>query len=399
MRRSVLGLVIVPVLIGTFPHVAAAQPSSSNWPMRYGGVDPVADLHGAEADALKALSDAMTRRGAPPCRSSSKLVAAARAHAQQLLHASTTSGRINVRVVRREVLRAGGVDAVVIPWAEAFSGDPDLSTHEDRLGQRFGKRPPTHCGVGLATGNHRQVLVVIGVRRHLSLDPFPARLARGDRVRLQGRLTSGYRAPSVLVTTPQGDVIENQTLRRSGSFGAWLGFNVPGRYTVEVMASGPQGPEIVALFPVFVDEEPVGEVEGALLSTPSTTRREGTPAAQLLSLLNQERLRAGLDPLELDEQLSRVATDHCRDMVRQGYFGHVSPTGVDLTARLRRAGVTTLRAAENLARSTTPQRAHAQLMESPSHRANLLDPDLTHVGLGVAERDGELLVTEIFVAW
>jgi uncharacterized protein YkwD len=86
-------------------------------------------------------------------------------------------------------------------------------------------------------------------------------------------------------------------------------------------------------------------------------------------------------------------------MVRLGYFGHVSPSGRDLTSRLRQAGYTTHRAAENLARSSTPQRAHAQLMESPSHRANILDPALTHVGIGVAEREGELLVTQIYVAW
>lgn len=341
----------------------------------------------------------MARRGASPCRSSTKLVRAARTHAKQLLEASTGSGRINVSIVRREVLRAGNVDPVVIPWAEAFTDSLDLEARQERLGKRFGKRPPTHCGVGMASAAGRKVMVVVGVRRHLSLQPFPAQLARGARVRLQGQLVKGYRAPSVLVTTPHGEVVEQQTLRRSGSFGSWLGFPIPGRYTVEVMATGPQGPEIVALFPVFVDFTPPNDPVESLQSTAGNEGHPETPATLLLRLLNQERRRSGLDLLEHDEHLSRLATDHCRDMVRQSYFGHLSPSGRDLTARLRQSGVTTNHAAENLARSNTAQRAHAQLMESPSHRANLLDPDLTHVGIGVAEGERELLVTQIFVTW
>ena len=86
-------------------------------------------------------------------------------------------------------------------------------------------------------------------------------------------------------------------------------------------------------------------------------------------------------------------------MLTRDYFGHISPSGTDLTERLRAGGFVVLRAAENLARSTTPSRAHQTLMESPSHRANILDPSLTHVGIGVARQNGELVVTQIFVAF
>jgi len=88
-------------------------------------------------------------------------------------------------------------------------------------------------------------------------------------------------------------------------------------------------------------------------------------------------------------------------MVVRGYFGHVSPTGQDVTARLAAEGVYTQRAAENLVRAASSPRAHTRLMGSPAHRANILDPELTHVGIGVRrdDRDGELVVTQIFVAW
>jgi uncharacterized protein YkwD len=419
MRRLALLVASLLTIPCWAPRPAAAEERGEPWPMRFGGDDPAVPLDALEREALEILREAMAENAAPPCRPSATLVAAARAHAHQLLSTPASRGRVDVRLVRLEVLRAGGVDPVVIPWAEAFplprpepaspatpAGRVDLRTRRDRLAARYGERPPTHCGVGVAASATRQVLVVIGVRRHVALEPVPATAARGDQVRLDGQLASGYHSPSVLVTTPTGEVVESQTLRRSGRFGAWLSFTLPGQYAVEVMATGPQGPEIVALFPVYVDTTPQGRAgspgegeAGGQLQASQGVEGTATPESLLLRLLDQERHRAGLDPLELDPELSRLAADHSADMARRGYFGHVSPSGLDLTARLREAGVTTRRAAENLVRSTGAQRAHAQLMESPSHRANLLDPDLTHVGIGVAEGDGELLVTQIYVAW
>ena len=121
--------------------------------------------------------------------------------------------------------------------------------------------------------------------------------------------------------------------------------------------------------------------------------------ALLLRLLNLERRRADLPALERDAELGRLATEHSADMLEQGYFGHVSPSGQDVTERLRTRGFVVLRAAENLARSGSPSRAHRTLMESPAHRANILDPELTHVGIGIARREGQLVVTQIFVSW
>lgn len=401
MPPALLSLLCLCLVI-TEATGALAQPqqNAAPWPESYGGAEPAVELDSVERQMIATLREAMESAGARPCRPSGRLTKAARAHARQLLE-KRTSQRITPGQVRREVLRAGGVDPVVIPWALASSGEPEVASRRERLTDRFGRRPPTHCGVGIARSEHRQVVVVVGVRRHLRLGPFPSRLARGSRQWLQGRLEMEYRAPSVMVTTPAGEVIEHQTMQRSGRLGAWLDFTIPGRYTVEVMATGPHGPEVLALFPVFVDVAAEATEGSEPRSAQERLRRDQglAPAEGLYRRLNLERRRNGLQPLELDEQLCQLAVAHSRDMIRRRYFGHVSPSGRDLIERLRLAGVTTRRAAENLVRSGSAARAHRQLMESPAHRANLLDPELTHVGIGAVEREGEMVVTQIFVAW
>jgi uncharacterized protein YkwD len=400
MGRS-LRLAAAAALLATFVALpTAAQPEAPERPTSFGGADAVAALSAEELSLYEDVREAMVSRGTAPCLATARLTEAARAHARSLV-AAGTSHRIEPAVVRRELLRVGAVDPVVVPWAVASRGQLDFVGRRERLAERYGgERPPTHCGVGVAEGAGRSVAVVVGVRRHVEIEPFPAHAARGDRARLEGRLGADYRSPVVMITTPRGEVSSHQTLRRAGRFGAWVDFPLPGRYVVEVMAAGRQGPEVVALFPVFVDTEPsLADAEPPRQAGAVDAPRRSDPAAELLERLNGERRRAGLAPLLADEHLADVARAHTRDMVERRFFGHVSPAGVDLTGRLERAGLGTDRAAENLVRGSSSARAHAQLMESPSHRANLLDPDVTHVGIGVVERDGELLVTQIFVAW
>jgi len=387
-------------MLALVPSFAAAQWDDRPWPRRYGGRDTEARPLGLEGRALGALRQALREAEAPECRPSRQLGVAARAHARALLEEGGPPRRVDPRLVREEVLRAGAVDPAVVPWAVSWSGDLDPSARLARFAARLSGRPLTHCAAGAAASGNRHVLVVLGVRRRFRLDHFPSRVAPGDRVRLTGWLEAGYRTPSVMVTTPRGEIVARTALRRAGRFGASLDFPATGRYTVEVMAVGRRGPEAVALFPVFVGAEPeeLPTPGPAVSAAPAATGREPAQAV-LLRLLNEERRRADLPALETDRELGRLATEHSADMLEQGYFGHVSPSGRDVTERLRLGGFIVLRAAENLARSASPTRAHRTLMDSPAHRANILDPALTHVGIGVARREGELVVTQIFVSW
>ncbi|MRD49551.1 hypothetical protein GHT07_19935 [Caenimonas koreensis DSM 17982] len=119
--------------------------------------------------------------------------------------------------------------------------------------------------------------------------------------------------------------------------------------------------------------------------------------AGMLVLVNQERVRQGLRPLRADPEIAEVARAHSRDMLARGYFAHASPDGVDMAQRLKSAKVTYLVAGENLAYAQTLQAAHTGLMKSPGHRANILRPQFTRVGIAVLD-SGKfgLMVTQNF---
>ena len=82
--------------------------------------------------------------------------------------------------------------------------------------------------------------------------------------------------------------------------------------------------------------------------------------------------------------VSRAARAHSEDMLERGYLGHLAPSGESPHARARRAGVDAARLLENVSVAPDLARAHAALLDSPGHRRNVLDPEVTHVGLGVA---------------
>ncbi|AEG93847.1 CvpA family protein [Ramlibacter tataouinensis] len=119
--------------------------------------------------------------------------------------------------------------------------------------------------------------------------------------------------------------------------------------------------------------------------------------ARMLEMVNAERAAHGLTPLKADPEVVGVARDHSRDMFGRGYFSHVTPEGATVGDRMRRANVRYLLAGENLALAQTLQVAHAGLMNSPGHRANILRPQFGRLGIGVLDGGARgLMVTQNF---
>jgi hypothetical protein len=83
-------------------------------------------------------------------------------------------------------------------------------------------------------------------------------------------------------------------------------------------------------------------------------------------------------------------------MVEHNFFGHVSPNSGTPTDRVRRSGALVSAAGENIAEAPTPEIAHEGLMSSPGHRANMLRPDYTHVGIGARKGADGIVVTLVF---
>jgi len=109
------------------------------------------------------------------------------------------------------------------------------------------------------------------------------------------------------------------------------------------------------------------------------------PAA-LTSLANVDRGRNGLAGLTEDALLAKAAQAKAEDMARNGYFAHVSPTGATFRDVLASVGYEYTYAGENLAVDFTESAdVETAWMNSPTHRANILKDEYTHVGFGIAE--------------
>ena len=103
---------------------------------------------------------------------------------------------------------------------------------------------------------------------------------------------------------------------------------------------------------------------------------------KMLALVNQERTKRNLKPLVADDKLRKVARAHSADMFEKGYFAHNTPDGLTPFNRMDNGGVDYLQAGENLALAPDVEIAHNGLMNSPGHRANILTPEFTKVGIG-----------------
>ncbi|MFH1375529.1 MAG: S-layer homology domain-containing protein [Patescibacteria group bacterium] len=115
-----------------------------------------------------------------------------------------------------------------------------------------------------------------------------------------------------------------------------------------------------------------------------------------LRLVNEFRAKHHLSAVRLDAELSNFAQDYAEKMQQEDFFGHTDPHGQGPDARRRAAGLL-LPVGENLARDTETEYAHAGLLRSAAHRSNILSPQWTRVGLGVAENDkGSLFFVQEF---
>ncbi|NLX89997.1 MAG: sporulation protein [Firmicutes bacterium] len=106
---------------------------------------------------------------------------------------------------------------------------------------------------------------------------------------------------------------------------------------------------------------------------------------QMLQLVNEERRKAGLQPLQIHEGLVKLARLKSEDMIKLGYFSHHSPTYGSPFEMISGAGIAYRTAGENIAGAPTVDRAHQALMNSSGHRANILNAGFTHVGIGIID--------------
>ncbi|MDX2560836.1 CAP domain-containing protein [Streptomyces sp. TX20-6-3] len=104
----------------------------------------------------------------------------------------------------------------------------------------------------------------------------------------------------------------------------------------------------------------------------------------VIALANAERERAGCGPLHSESHLRTAAQGHADDMSARDYYEHDNPEGRDAGDRMTGAGYTWSTWGENIHRGPkTPVRAMEDWMDSPGHRANILNCAFKDIGVGV----------------
>lgn len=118
----------------------------------------------------------------------------------------------------------------------------------------------------------------------------------------------------------------------------------------------------------------------------ATPARAGAEASRVITSVNAQRKAAGLAPVKMSPALMKVAQGHACDNAARGKISHTGSDGSTLTQRLRRQNYLIRTAAENTGWGfANAEVAMNYWMKSPGHRANILNPAMKEIGLGLAD--------------
>ena len=147
--------------------------------------------------------------------------------------------------------------------------------------------------------------------------------------------------------------------------------------------------------------------------SPKPTSASEQIANRLVILTNAERTKNNLSPFKTTTALTSLAREHSQDMATNNYFSHTDLTGGSPSDRAKKAGIPNkelpdgsfeigvaenigLITGANLTAEAVAQMQIANWMNSPGHRANILNPQYTEIGIGTALRDTSYYSTQNF---
>lgn len=363
------------------PPPAQAAPAAANYERWL----PPQALDGLERDYVRIVRRAAARRGiglaydARLAQAATGLLPWARSHAGETLpladlrqaawQAGWTDGTLSAIAVRapQKVLP----QAVARQLEQLFASNTDI----DQMG--------IAVDVADAVGDHfgdRSTVVLAVSRRLVRLAPIVHAPKLLHQVVLTGTTTDPrVRGASMAVHCPDGHVALLPVALRNGHFSEQLGTgHTLGALDIQLLVDRGQGPEVAAHFPLHVGGQ--------------TTRPNPTPmwqparaSSSLLALVYGLRAAHGLPLPAPAPTLMRVARAHAEDMVAHQFFAHVSQRTGDVTQRLRALQQDFDRVVENIAQAQDIDDVFAQWLQSPSHLANLLDPSVSSIGIGIVE--------------
>jgi uncharacterized protein YkwD len=402
LRRRIVtsGLFVCCLLAawgGVWADSALALEIAGAYPSRLAGLEKT---NAQEAKALRLLNDDRRRNGAKgDLVWDPRLSAVAREHSDDMAghdYFAYVSPRLGTIEYRRHRAGSSVANTHVVIYrigsVEKLVKNLAVSPYARSL------REATHLGLGIHDAGQLKGLYVtfISSEVHSKLEAFPTRPIPGKGYWLKGVLDRGYKNPRIIITLPNGKVVEQDpTANGPRKFKAIVKFDQgKGKYMVEVVAIGPLGPAVLDLMNCYVGvpyPEPAPPPKDS--GEPPTDLRKAE--RDMLVLINKARAAAGLKALDFGNDLAAVARAHSKDMVSNNFFAHISPRRGDLDKRMKRARIVAQYYTENLAANRSLIGAHLGLMNSPGHRKNILDPKVNRVGVGIVlDGKGGIMVTE-----
>lgn len=154
--------------------------------------------------------------------------------------------------------------------------------------------------------------------------------------------------------------------------------------------------EIISLNPQI--KNPAMIVPGQKLTIPNIQDVK-TIENKVISLVNAQRSKVGLQPFKTNWELSRIARYKSQDMINKNYFSHTSPTYGSPFNMMENFGVKFSAAGENIAMGQrTAEEVMNAWMNSPGHRSNILNSSYTEIGVGLAKNaNGQCYWTQMFI--
>jgi hypothetical protein len=122
----------------------------------------------------------------------------------------------------------------------------------------------------------------------------------------------------------------------------------------------------------------------------------GAQETILLDAANRDRAAAGLPALQWDAALATTARQHAQLMAQKNTLSHQFPGELPLQDRATQNGARFTVISENVAQGPTVVGLHTQWMNSPSHRANILDSEVNAVGIAIVQTGNMLIAVEDF---
>ena len=146
----------------------------------------------------------------------------------------------------------------------------------------------------------------------------------------------------------------------------------------------------LALLPVIARSQSVPAAQVSAQAAPTEAQ------AGILTLTNRDRTAQGLQPLQWSSALAVAAQTHAEAMAQAGTLAHQLPGEPNVADRAAHDGAHFQSVAENIAYGPSPATIEHEWMHSVPHRANILDPRMNSIGVGLVSSGGTLWAVEDF---